>query len=134
MTVLGIAGPGDPLANPERTFETFRMLSEQAPTSMLSFDPTVCRCPTMSRNWKYNIDHSDHHINCVDPDWAPQIYPWIFGKQTHQGREAARHPDRAANRRGWRCCRQRHSGKSEFGADPGVNDKHLEEVSKVVKA
>ena len=31
MTVLGIAGPGDTLANPERTFETFRMLSEQAP-------------------------------------------------------------------------------------------------------
>jgi nitrogen fixation protein NifB len=31
MTVLGIAGPGDPLSNPERTFETFRMLSEQAP-------------------------------------------------------------------------------------------------------
>ena len=31
MTVLGIAGPGDPLANPERTFETFRRLSEEAP-------------------------------------------------------------------------------------------------------
>ena len=31
MTVLGIAGPGDPLANPERTFDTFRQLSEKAP-------------------------------------------------------------------------------------------------------
>ena len=31
MTVLGIAGPGDPLANPERTFATFRRLTEQAP-------------------------------------------------------------------------------------------------------
>ncbi|MEW8586387.1 MAG: radical SAM protein, partial [Candidatus Thiodiazotropha sp.] len=31
MTVLGIAGPGDPLANPERTFETFRQLTEKAP-------------------------------------------------------------------------------------------------------
>ncbi len=31
MTVLGIAGPGDPLANPGRTFDTFRMLSDQAP-------------------------------------------------------------------------------------------------------
>ena len=28
MTVLGIAGPGDPLANPERTLETFRQLSD----------------------------------------------------------------------------------------------------------
>jgi nitrogen fixation protein NifB len=31
MTVFGIAGPGDPLANPERTFKTFRRLTEQAP-------------------------------------------------------------------------------------------------------
>ncbi|NNM52892.1 MAG: radical SAM protein, partial [Pseudomonadales bacterium] len=31
MTVLGIAGPGDPLANPQRTFATFQMLSEQTP-------------------------------------------------------------------------------------------------------
>src|SRR6266571_6321699 len=29
MSVLGIAGPGDPLANPERTFATFRMLAEK---------------------------------------------------------------------------------------------------------
>ena len=31
MTVLGIAGPGDPLANPGRTFETFEQLSARAP-------------------------------------------------------------------------------------------------------
>jgi nitrogen fixation protein NifB len=31
MSVLGIAGPGDPLANPQRTFETFRQLALQAP-------------------------------------------------------------------------------------------------------
>ena len=31
MTVLGIAGPGDPLANPARTFEGFRQLSDKAP-------------------------------------------------------------------------------------------------------
>jgi nitrogen fixation protein NifB len=29
--VLGIAGPGDPLANPDRTFETFEQLSARAP-------------------------------------------------------------------------------------------------------
>ena len=31
MTVLGIAGPGDALANPEKTFSTFRKVREQAP-------------------------------------------------------------------------------------------------------
>ena len=31
MTVLGIAGPGDPLANPEKTFKTFELISKTAP-------------------------------------------------------------------------------------------------------
>ena len=31
MTVLGIAGPGDPLANPKQTFRTFELVAEQAP-------------------------------------------------------------------------------------------------------
>ena len=31
MTVLGVAGPGDPLANPERTFDTFRQIADNAP-------------------------------------------------------------------------------------------------------
>ena len=31
MTVVGIAGPGDPLANPERTFRTFELIKEKAP-------------------------------------------------------------------------------------------------------
>ena len=31
MTVLGIAGPGDPLANPAKTFKTFELVAKQAP-------------------------------------------------------------------------------------------------------
>ncbi|HMY96882.1 MAG TPA: radical SAM protein, partial [Pseudomonadales bacterium] len=31
MTVLGIAGPGDPLANPDKTFKTFELISKTAP-------------------------------------------------------------------------------------------------------
>ena len=31
LSVVGIAGPGDALANPEKTFKTFKMLQEKAP-------------------------------------------------------------------------------------------------------
>ena len=31
LSVVGIAGPGDALANPKKTFDTFRMLQEKAP-------------------------------------------------------------------------------------------------------
>ncbi|MGB5771573.1 MAG: nitrogenase cofactor biosynthesis protein NifB, partial [Crocosphaera sp.] len=31
MTVVGIAGPGDPLANPKQTFGTFELIADKAP-------------------------------------------------------------------------------------------------------
>src|SRR6516165_9764487 len=31
LSVLGIAGPGDPLANPEKTFRTFELIQKTAP-------------------------------------------------------------------------------------------------------
>jgi nitrogen fixation protein NifB len=48
MTVLGIAGPGDPLANPGRTFDTFRQLSEKAPDIKLCVSTNGLSCPSTS--------------------------------------------------------------------------------------
>jgi nitrogen fixation protein NifB len=136
MTVLGIAGPGDPLANPERTFETFRMLSEQAPDIKLCVSTNGLSLPEhFDELAKYNIDHVTITINCVDPDVGAQIYPWIFWKNKRiKGREAA-----------VILIEQQQKGLEMLVAKgilvkvnsvliPGVNDKHLEEVSKIVKA
>ena len=51
MTVLGIAGPGDPLANPDRTFATFRMLAQQAPDIKLCVSTNGLALPDSSTNW-----------------------------------------------------------------------------------
>ncbi|TAJ81276.1 MAG: nitrogenase cofactor biosynthesis protein NifB [Gallionellaceae bacterium] len=136
MTVLGIAGPGDPLANPERTFETFRMLSEQAPDIKLCVSTNGLSLPdNVEELSKYNIDHVTITINCVDPDVGAHIYPWIFWKNKRiKGREAAEI-----------LIAQQQKGLEMLVAKgilvkvnsvmiPGVNDKHLEEVSKIVKA
>jgi nitrogen fixation protein NifB len=48
MTVLGIAGPGDPLANPERTLATFRELSEKAPDIKLCVSTNGLALPEWS--------------------------------------------------------------------------------------
>ena len=81
MTVLGIAGPGDPLANPERTFETFRELSEKAPDIKLCVSTNGLALPdSVDELAKHNIDHVTITINCVDPDVGAKIYPWIFWK------------------------------------------------------
>ncbi len=136
MTVLGIAGPGDPLANPERTFDTFRMLSEQAPDIKLCVSTNGLSLPEqVERLAQYNIDHVTITINCVDPDVGAQIYPWIFWQNKRiKGREAAEI-----------LIAQQQKGLEMLVAKgilvkvnsvmiPGVNDRHLEEVSKIVKA
>jgi nitrogen fixation protein NifB len=136
MTVLGIAGPGDPLANPERTFETFRMLSEQAPDIKLCVSTNGLSLPDQVEELaKYNIDHVTITINCVDADVGAQIYPWIFWKNKRiKGREGAAI-----------LIEQQQKGLEMLVAKgilvkvnsvmiPGVNDQHLAEVSKIVKA
>ncbi len=136
MTVLGIAGPGDPLANPERTFETFRMLAEQAPDIKLCVSTNGLSLPEqVERLAQYNIDHVTITINCVDPDVGAKIYPWIFwNNQRVMGRKAAEI-----------LIAQQQKGLEMLVAKgilvkvnsvmiPGVNDKHLEKVSKIVKA
>ncbi|MFN3987145.1 MAG: nitrogenase cofactor biosynthesis protein NifB [Rhodocyclaceae bacterium] len=136
MTVLGIAGPGDPLANPERTFETFRQLSEQAPDIKLCVSTNGLSLPDcVDELAKHNIDHVTITINCVDPEIGAQIYPWIFWDNRRiRGVEGARI-----------LIEQQQKGLEMLTARgilvkvnsvmiPGVNDQHLKEVSKIVKA
>ncbi|MCE1172120.1 MAG: nitrogenase cofactor biosynthesis protein NifB, partial [Azovibrio sp.] len=92
MTVLGIAGPGDPLANPERTFETFRQLSEKAPDIKLCVSTNGLNLPKyVDEIAKHNIDHVTITINCLDPEVGAKIYPWIYWENKRiRGVEAAR--------------------------------------------
>jgi nitrogen fixation protein NifB len=136
MSVLGIAGPGDPLANPERTFATFRELAQKAPDIKLCVSTNGLALPdSVEELAKHNIDHVTITINCVDPEVGAKIYPWIFWKgERIRGIEAARI-----------LIEQQQKGLEMLVARgilvkvnsvmiPGVNDEHLKEVSKVVKA
>jgi len=136
MSVLGIAGPGDPLANPERTFETFRQLALKAPDIKLCVSTNGLVLPDYVEELaRYNIDHVTITINCVDPEIGARIYPWIFWKNRRvYGREAAAI-----------LIGQQQKGLEMLSARgilvkvnsvliPGVNDAHLPEVSKIVKA
>ena len=75
MTVLGIAGPGDGLANPKKTFETFRMLQEQAPDIKLCLSTNGLALPDfVDEICKYNVDHVTITINMVDAVVGEKIY------------------------------------------------------------
>ena len=136
MTVLGIAGPGDPLANPERTFETFRQLTEKAPDIKLCVSTNGLTLPEQVEELcKHNIDHVTITINCIDPDVGAKIYPWIFWNNRRiKGRKAAKILI-DQQQKGLQMLTDRGVlVKVNSVMIPGVNDQHLEEVSKAVKA
>jgi nitrogen fixation protein NifB len=136
MTVLGIAGPGDPLANPERTFETFRQLTEKAPDIKLCVSTNGLSLPDQVEELcKHNIDHVTITINCVDPEIGAKIYPWIFWKNRRvTGSKGARILIEQ-QQKGLKMLTERGIlVKVNSVMIPGVNDRHLEEVSRIVKA
>ncbi|MDW6003961.1 nitrogenase cofactor biosynthesis protein NifB [Vibrio mangrovi] len=135
LTVAGIAGPGDALANPQATFATLKQIRQ--------FDPDVQLC--VSTNGLALAEHVEtlvqlgvHHltvtINCVTEEIGEKIYPWIFfNHQRLKGREAAR------------TLIERQLLGLELAAAagmlvkvntvliPGVNDHHIADVSVQVK-
>lgn len=136
MTVVGIAGPGDPLANPERTFATFRALSEQAPDIKLCVSTNGLALPNaVDELVKHNIDHVTITINCVDPEVGARIYPWIFWNHRRiKGRKAAQILIEQQQKGLQMLVERGILVKVNSVMIPGINDEHLKEVSRIVKA
>ena len=136
MTVLGIAGPGDPLANPERTLSTFRELSEKAPDIRLCVSTNGLALPGLvDELCTHNIDHVTITINCVDPEVGAKIYPWIFWNNRRiKGRQGAQILIDQQQKGLEMLVERGVLVKVNSVMIPGVNDTHLKEVSKVVKA
>ncbi|MBI3381691.1 MAG: nitrogenase cofactor biosynthesis protein NifB [Aquabacterium sp.] len=135
MTVLGVAGPGDSLANPKKTFDTFRMLQESAPDIKLCISTNGLALPDLvDEICKYNIDHVTITINMVDPAVGEKIYPWIFWDHKRvTGYEAARilHERQML---GLEMLTARGVlTKINSVLIPGINDEHLIEVNREVK-
>ncbi len=136
LAVVGVAGPGDPLANPERVFATFRELAAKAPDLSLCISTNGLALPQQVEELvKYRIGHVTITINCVDPDIGARIYPWIFWNHRRvRGRQAAEILI-AQQQKGLEMLVTRGVlVKVNSVLIPGINDEHLHEVHRVVKA
>ena len=135
MTVLGIAGPGDPLANPEKTFRTFELIADKAPDIKLCLSTNGLMLPDyVDRIKALNVDHVTITINMVDPEIGEKIYPWVhYRRKRYRGIEAARilHERQMEGLQALReadiLC------KVNSVMIPGINDKHLVEVDNVIR-
>ncbi|MEA2029701.1 MAG: nitrogenase cofactor biosynthesis protein NifB [Campylobacterota bacterium] len=137
LSVVGIAGPGDALANPKKTFETFRMLQEKAPDLKLCLSTNGLRLADyIDEIVKYNVDHVTVTINSVDEsgEVGAKIYPWVhWNHKKVWGKEGAKillekqlEGIKMLTDRGILV-------KANSVLIPGVNDKELPNVAKKLK-
>ncbi len=84
ISVVGIAGPGDPFANPFETMETLRRVREKYPDIILCLATNGLGIgPFLDELAKLNIGHVTITVNAIDPEIAEKVYAWIrYGKKT----------------------------------------------------
>ena len=90
ISVVGIAGPGDPFANPEETLETMRLVRREFPDVLLCVSTNGLNiAPYIDELKKLNLSHVTLTINGFDPEILARIYSWVrFGKRVYRGIEA----------------------------------------------
>lgn len=91
ITVVGIAGPGDPMANPEETLETLRLIRAAFPHLLFCLSSNGLAMPEYADDLAaLGVSHATITMSTTDPDTGGRIYAWARdGSKTLRGRDAA---------------------------------------------
>jgi nitrogen fixation protein NifB len=133
LVVVGIAGPGDPFANPEETLETMRRVKADFPDKIFCLSTNGLELePYIDELAKLGVSHVTLTINAVDPSITAKIYKWVrFDKHVYRGEEGAR----ILMERQLACIpllkAKGITVKINTIIVPGFNDHHIEDVAKV---
>lgn len=136
LSVVGIAGPGDPLANPDRTFATLELIKAAVPDVRLCVSTNGLALPeSVHRLVDLGIEHVTVTVNMVDPAVGERIYPWVMvdGRPV-AGREASRILSERQLAGIEALATRGVLVKVNSVVIPGVNDSHLPEVSRKVRS
>jgi nitrogen fixation protein NifB len=134
LSVVGIAGPGDPFACANETLETLRMVKAQFPDLLLCVASNGLNLfPYVDELANVGLSHITVTVNAVDPKIGAQFYEWlVVDGYRYKGIEAA----------SLLWDRQRKSIQALAAKGvivkintiyvPGINDSHIEQVAQTV--
>lgn len=93
ISVVGIAGPGDPFANPTETMETLAMVRAIYPEMLLCVATNGLNLsPHVAALAQLQLSHVTVTVNAVDPYIGSRLYSWIrYDKRVHRGEDAAQY-------------------------------------------
>jgi nitrogen fixation protein NifB len=133
VKVVGIAGPGEPLANPE-TFEALKLIHEEFPHLIMCISTNGLALPeSIEELAKYDVGNVTVTLNAVDPAIGEKIYSWVEydGKKYH-GREAAELLLSQQMKGIEMAVAKKMFVKINTVYIPGINDEHIPEIAKKV--
>jgi len=133
ITVAGIAGPGDPFANPEETLGTMRLLREKYPDLILCLatNGLGLKPEYIDEIARIGVSHVTVTINAIDPEITRKVYRWVRDeKNVYQGRKGA---ELLLKRQLEAVTGLKAAGvtvKINCIVIPGINEHHIVEVAK----
>ncbi|MDP0499884.1 MAG: radical SAM protein [Verrucomicrobiota bacterium JB022] len=135
IAVVGIAGPGDPFANPEATMETFRLVRQRFPQMILCLSTNGLGLTEdyVRELADLKVSHVTITMNGIDPVVAGRIYAWArHEKRIYRNEQAGRimieHQLQAIK---W-IKQYGMIAKINSIIVPGINADHLEAIAKTV--
>lgn len=134
ISVVGIAGPGDPFANPNETMETLRLVRAKYPEMLLCLASNGLNIgPYLNELKVLDVSHVTITVNAIDPEVGEKIYAWV---------RANKHVYHVKS--GFKMLLEKQleavKGLTERGITtkintiiiPGINDQHVEAVAKTM--
>jgi len=132
VSVVGIAGPGDPFANPDQTMATLRLVRTGYPEMMLCVATNgLALTDYIDDLADLKVSHVTVTVNAVDPQVGCRIYEWARLKnKMYRGLDAAR-IIMEKQREGIRKLKEKGvTVKINTVVIPGINDDHVIEIAR----
>jgi nitrogen fixation protein NifB len=134
ISVIGIAGPGDPFANPEETIETMKLIKAVYPDKIFCLSTNGLNIiPYIDEIAEIGVSHVTITINAIDPKIISKIYSWVrFERKVYRGLQAA---EVILNQQLQAIQLLKKAGitvKINSIILPGINETHIKEVAEKV--
>ncbi len=136
LSVVGIAGPGDPFANPNETLTTIELIEKEFPDMIFCLSSNgLDLAPYIDRIAKLNVSHVTLTINSLNIETLAKIYSWVrYGNKIYKGVGAAQ----ILLGRQLHCIKKlKEKGiivKINTVIIPGINDGDIEDLAQKVSA
>ncbi|HEX2919594.1 MAG TPA: radical SAM protein [Bacteroidales bacterium] len=134
VSTIGIAGPGDAFAEPEKTIETIRLTKKEFPEKIFCLSTNgLDLLPYINDLVELDVTHVTITINSLRVSTLQKIYKWVrFNKKVYHGEAAAIVMLEQQMKSLMALCKKGIEVKVNTIVIPGVNEAEIEEIAEKV--